>query len=70
MTSTQKTATVLHSLVNGSLPVARAAMTRSEYEQAYIEADKLHRDQHVAKLDTHNKPVIVHHPAKWTRRVR
>lgn len=48
-----------------SAATIRKSMTRTEYERAYIEAQRLYTDNHIV-----DNGKVVQHPPKWIRRVR
>ena len=64
--TTRSTARILDTLKgNTSLSQLMDEIDRTEYQRLYDEADALYRNEYIAVDDQ-----VIHHPAKWTRRIR
>ena len=64
------TARMLYALIAGTASTLRPQFeTSAEFEAAYISADAMRKAQYIA-IQAGADYQIIHHPAKWTRRVR
>jgi len=63
-------ARMLYALQAGTASTLRPQFeTSAQFEAAYLAADELRKTQHVAII-AGTEYQIIHHPAKWIRRVR
>lgn len=63
-------ALMLYALQAGTASTLRPQFeTSAEFEAAYLAADELRKTQHVAII-AGAEYKIIHHPAKWIRRIR
>lgn len=63
-------ARMLYALQAGTASTLRPQFeTSAQFEAAYLAADALRKDQYISII-AGNEYKIIHHPAKWKRRVR